>query len=140
MFDAFKAANGYTHDDNEHIHAMHHEEANGHEEDGYEHEHYEQFHDGHGGQDHDNDGHHHEQYGVRYHAGPREHDHMQENNPSAIKQLHDGPGGHHHDDDGHHHKNHNEAATEAEENKGSNEDVRKFTLIISKLLFQMSQM
>ena len=137
MFDAFKAANGHTHDDNEsyqHKHAMHHDGTDGHDH-GYVANDIEQFPEG---QDR-HDGHNHEQYRERYHAMPRKHDHTHENNPSAIKQLHDGPGGHHHDDDGHDHKNHNENATEVEENKERNEDLRKFTLIISKLLFQLPQ-
>eukprot|EP00090_Calanus_glacialis_P036112 TRINITY_DN6158_c0_g1_i1.p1 TRINITY_DN6158_c0_g1~~TRINITY_DN6158_c0_g1_i1.p1 ORF type:complete len:152 (-),score=37.00 TRINITY_DN6158_c0_g1_i1:73-528(-) len=119
MFDAFDAAKGNS----DHVHDR---------------DEYEQLHDGQGGHDHDNDGHVHEQYSVKYHKEPRHgQDHIHHNSARDIQKLHDGPGGHHHDDDGHDHKKHKEAVTEAEEN---NADLRKFTLIISKLLFQLSQM
>ena len=118
MFDAFNAAKGNS----DHVHDR---------------DEYEQLHDGQGGHDHDNDGHAHEQHSVKYHKEPRhEQDHIHLNSARDVQQLHDGPGGHHHDDDGHDHKKHKEAITEAEDN---NEDLRKFTLIISKLLFQLSQ-
>ena len=119
LFDAFNAANGHR----DHVH----------DEDEYQ-----QLHDGHEGHDHDNDGHVHEQYNVKYHKEPRHgQDHIHHNSAKDIQQFHDGPGGHHHDDDGHDHKRHKEPVTKAEDN---NEELRKFTLIISKLLFQLSQM
>merc|ERR1711892_914268 len=82
---------------------------------------YDELHDGQGGHSH-------------------AHDHTHRTNPGVVHQLHDGPGGHHHDDDGHNHKRHTEADTNSEEDKESTEDLRKFTLIISKLLFQLSKM
>ena len=119
MFDAFNAANGHS----DHVH----------DRDEYEH-----LHDGHGGHDHDNDGHVHEQYNMEYQEEPgHESDHIHHKGVGAIQQLHDGPGGNHHDDDGHDHKKLKEAVTNADENTA---ELRKFTLIISKLLFQLSQM
>ena len=98
-----------------------------------------QFHDGPGEHDHEHDGHNHEQYRVRYNDGPQD-DHVHGNNPSDIEQLHDGPGGQYHDDDGHDHKKHSEDANKPRAIKGNNEEIRQFTLIVSKLLFQLSQM
>ena len=97
---------------------------------------YDELHDGQGGHSHDDDGHSHKHFRVRSHAQ----DHTHRTNPGVVHQLHDGPGGHHHDDDGHNHKRHTEADTNSEEGKESTEDLRKFTLIISKLLFQLSQL
>ena len=123
MFDAFQAANGQ------------HGEEEGH---GYKA--VSQFHDGPGVHDHEHDGHNHLQYQVRYHDGQQD-EHSHGNNPSAIEQLHDGPGGHHHDDNGHDHKKHNEDSNKpVQDIKENNEDIKQFTLIISKLLFQLSQM
>merc|ERR1711892_1519889 len=96
---------------------------------------YDELH-GHGGNSHDEDGHTHKQFRARNH----DQDQHQHNNSQLVHQLHDGPGGHHHDNDGHNHKRHNEADANSEEGKESTEDLRQITLIISKLLFQLSQM
>ena len=125
MFDAFKAAN---HNKNEKMRDAYKEDSeNDHTHNAKE---YSMYHDGEGGHHHDDDGHNHQTF--------REHSHH--NHPDGANHFHDGPGGHHHDDDGHNHKRHKEAKTEAEEAKVENEDLRQFTLIISKLLFQLSQM
>merc|ERR1711892_427723 len=123
MFDAFQAENSQR---NEKLMDKH-----SHDDDDYD-----ELHDGQGGHSHDDDGHTHQEFRVRSHAQ----DHTRRTNPGVVHQLHDGPGGHHHYDDGHNHKRHTEADTNSEEGKESTEDLRKFTLIISKLLFQLSKM
>ena len=147
MFDAFQAANGYHGEEEGHAYEAVNQFHDGPGESDHEHGNnpsvIEQLHDGPGGHHHDDDGHvhnNHEQYRVRYHDGPKR-DHVHGNNPSVIEQLHDGPRGHHHDDDGHDHKKHNEDSNKPIlDIKENNEDIRQFTLIISKLLFQLSQM
>ena len=127
MFDAFKAANHNKNGKMRDVYKEDSEEENDHTHNANE---YSMYHDGEGGHHHDDDGHNHQTF--------REHSHH--NHPDGANHFHDGPGGHHHDDDGHNHKRHKEAKTEAEEAKVENEDLRQFTLIISKLLFQLSQM
>ena len=133
MFDAFKAANGQRNAELREYDEIEHD----HNQDGYA-----DFHDGQEGHEHDNDGHIHEHYMARYNAGPGEHSqhHSHYNGDSDVQKHRDGPSGHHHDNNGHDHKKHNDALTKAEENKGVNDDLRQFTLIISKLLFQLSRM
>merc|ERR1712106_1199662 len=121
MFDAFKAANSQR---NEKLMDKHN-----HDDDEYD-----ELHDGHGGHSHDDDGHTHKHFRAGYHAQD------QHNDSQIVHKLHDGPGGHHHDDDGHNHKRHTEADANSEEGNESTEDLRQITLIISKLLFQLSQM
>merc|ERR1712212_955318 len=127
MFDAFKAANHHRNGKIRVVHKKESEEDSEHTHDAHD---YEKYHDGEGGHHHDDYGHNHQTFSEHSHP----------HHPDGVSHLRDGPAGHHHDDDGHNHKRHTETKTEAEEAKVENEDLRQFTLIISKLLFQLSQM